>query len=137
MGLKVDVPARLDGRAGAPVDAGMDLFGGHGPAQEFLGHCLALGLGHGDISRVHLFDLEVLAPDGRVEIIFGRADPAERLEMIGGVDLFGVGVGLEGAGDVRQFLRGGLIGKGQVLDMGLAFAGEGGLDVFFGHFLHV
>jgi hypothetical protein len=136
-GRELDVLSRFHAAQRILVHLGMDFFRCQGPCVRGLGTLFALLLGGLDVDRVHLFHLEGFAFDGGLDVIPGTADAAQVAQVIGGVFDFGKGIGAEDPGDVGEFLLFRLVSEGGVLHVGLAFAGKGVLQVFFGHFFHI
>src|SRR5262249_55723013 len=99
---------------------------------------LAGGAGH---AGIHIGIFVRLAGDGGLEIVGGRADRLagcrvtdllEELEMAVRVAGLTLGSGAEYGGDVVVALDVGLLREIEVAAVGLALAGEGGLEIFYG-----
>ena len=82
-----------------------------------------------DKNRIHPGELLVLPDAGRQQVIPGRANRIHGIEVISGVYCFRLGYGPEQPGYLRIAFLIGLFRKKLVTAVGLAFPGEGFLQV--------
>jgi len=87
-------------------------------------------LGFGEIFRVHILEFKAFALYGCFKVILGGFDATHRAQVRVGVNGFSFGSSAEELCNLREAVRVGLIGEGEIHAISLAFASECILEVF-------
>jgi len=89
-------------------------------------HTTLFGLqfSHRQVSRIHLFHFKGLTSNGSLQVGYRVAHAAQLLEVVGRVNLLGIGNRFKQAGDVRLAGLFCLRRKSQILDVSLTLASQ-------------
>jgi len=134
--LFLNILSAIHGGLGILIHDGMHLFGFHRPARGTGCAGFFLQLRHRMVGGVHFFHFVSFPVDASLQVRGGVSQFFQHLEMPGSVHLFGIGIGAEDARHVGVTIFLCLVGEDEVFHMRLAFAGEGGFEIGFGHFVH-